>query len=62
MTALSAGMAVQDRGGMSFFEDIALFAIDEVHVLNEERGAAVRARGAQRHAAHSGTRTPRAQP
>jgi ATP-dependent DNA helicase HFM1/MER3 len=31
-----------DRGGMSFFGDIALVLIDEVHVLQEERGATVR--------------------
>ncbi|GAQ86596.1 DNA/RNA helicase MER3/SLH1 [Klebsormidium nitens] len=32
-----------DSGGMSFFGDIALVLIDEVHLLNESRGAALEA-------------------
>nr|XP_024376302.1 DExH-box ATP-dependent RNA helicase DExH17-like isoform X8 [Physcomitrium patens] len=33
----------RDRGGMSFFGDIALILIDEVHLLSETRGAALEA-------------------
>eukprot|EP00898_Chlorokybus_atmophyticus_P002457 jgi/Chlat1/3211/Chrsp22S03497 len=33
----------KDRGGMSFFGDIALLLIDEVHILNDSRGPAVEA-------------------
>ena len=33
----------KDSGGMSFFGDIALVLIDEVHLLNESRGAALEA-------------------
>lgn len=33
----------RDRGGMSFFGDIALLVIDEVHLLSETRGAALEA-------------------
>jgi ATP-dependent DNA helicase HFM1/MER3 len=33
----------RDRGGVSFFGDIALLLIDEVHLLNETRGAALEA-------------------
>ena len=33
----------RDRGGMSFFGDIALLLIDEVHLLSETRGAALEA-------------------
>ena len=33
----------KDSGGMSFFGDIALVLIDEVHLLNETRGAALEA-------------------
>lgn len=31
------------QGGMSFFSDIALFCIDEVHILGDERGPALEA-------------------
>jgi ATP-dependent DNA helicase HFM1/MER3 len=34
----------KDKGSMSFFADIALFMIDEVHILGDERGPAVRKR------------------
>lgn len=30
-------------GGLSFFSDIALLLIDEVHLLNDQRGAALEA-------------------
>lgn len=33
----------RDRGGMSFFGDIGLLLIDEVHLLSETRGAALEA-------------------
>ncbi|KAJ7560178.1 hypothetical protein O6H91_04G117200 [Diphasiastrum complanatum] len=33
----------RDHGGMSFFADIALIEIDEVHLLSEPRGAALEA-------------------
>jgi hypothetical protein len=32
----------KDKGSMSFFADIGLFLIDEVHILADERGPAVR--------------------
>ena len=31
------------QGGMSFLSDVALFCIDEVHILNDERGPALEA-------------------
>ena len=31
------------QGGLSFLSDIALFCIDEVHILNDERGPALEA-------------------
>jgi len=33
----------RDRGGMGYFNDIALILLDEVHLLNEERGAILEA-------------------
>ena len=33
----------KDRGGMSFFGDVALVMIDEVHLLGDERGGALEA-------------------
>lgn len=33
----------RDRGGMRFFNEVALVAIDEVHVLSENRGSALEA-------------------
>lgn len=32
-----------EGGGLSFFSDIALLLIDEVHLLNDPRGAALEA-------------------
>lgn len=32
-----------ESGGLSFFSDISLLLIDEVHLLNDPRGAAVEA-------------------
>ena len=33
----------RDHGGLSFFGDISLLLIDEVHLLSETRGAALEA-------------------
>jgi replicative superfamily II helicase len=40
---------------MSFFADIGLFLIDEVHILADERGPAVRITCTSSHAAHVAT-------
>ena len=31
------------QNGMSFLSDVALFCVDEVHILNDERGPALEA-------------------